>query len=78
MNSIIFHGYSNEIYLQNLLRNLLVNLRNLFLVEPVLEKGFLDLFSTEPTSYYRKMLKFRGMGSEWLKNCKHLSFFTFY
>ena len=68
MNSVILHACSNGIYLQKLLRNLMVNLRNLFLVELVFKERAMNLSGMESTFCDHKILKFCGMGGEGLKN----------
>ena len=61
MNSVNFRACSNGTYKENRLRNPSLILWNLFLSEPVFKICCLNLFSTELTFRYRKLLIFRDL-----------------
>ena len=58
---VFLKTFSKGIYSQNWLQNLSLILRNLFLAEPILKTGSLNLFSMEPKLCYPGILKFRGL-----------------
>ena len=61
MNSVTLQPCINGSSLQNRIENLSLILRKLFLAEPIIKIGSLNLFSTEPMFRYRVILKFRGL-----------------
>ena len=58
MNSVILQACSNATNLHNRLRNILLNLWNLFVAESIFKMVSLNLFGAEPTFHGNNMLNF--------------------
>ena len=74
MNCVVLQACYNGSYLRNRLRNVLLILENLYLVEPIFKTGFLHLSYTEPTFRYGEILKFWGLIG-YIYNMLEMTFF---